>query len=258
MVSGRTRLVFLAGDPIGHTRGYAEYAEAFAAAGRDAAYLPAAVPPEGFAAFLTGLRQMRNVAGVVATIPHKPAAFAASRPDAAARRAGAANLLRPGEGGGWESTMLDGAGFLAATRAAGIALAGRRVQMLGAGGAGRAVAMAIAEEAPAALAIHDPDAGRAAALAEVVRREFPGLAVAVALAASETLVNCSPVGMGEDPRLPLPEALIPAGGAVYDIVNRPDTALLDAARRRGCRVDHGRSMMLAQVPLLIDFLFGRR
>jgi putative intracellular protease/amidase len=135
MVSGRTRLVFLAGDPIGHTRGYAEYAEAFAAAGLDAAYLPAAVPPEGFAAFLTGLRQMRNVAGVVATIPHKPAAFAASRPDAAARRAGAANLLRPGEGGGWESTMLDGAGFLAATRAAGIALAGRRVQMLGAGGA---------------------------------------------------------------------------------------------------------------------------
>ncbi len=257
MTGPATRLVFLAGDPIGHTKGYAEYAAALAEAGIDAAYLPLHVPAGEFAAFLAGARHMGNLAGIVATIPHKQDAFAAARPDEAARRAGAANLLRPAPHG-WEATNLDGIGFLAALRATGIAVAGQRVQMLGAGGAGRAVAMAIAEEAPAAIAIHDPDTARADALREAVAREFPTVPVAVGLAPSDVLVNCSPVGMGADERLPLPERLIPEGGAVYDIVNRPDTPLLRAARARGCRVGHGRSMMLAQIDLLIRFLFGPR
>lgn len=257
MIGPATRLVFLTGDPIGHTKGYVEYAAALAEAGIDAAYLPLHVPAGEFADFLAGARHMRNLAGIVATIPHKQDAFAAARPDEAARRAGAANLLRPAPDG-WEGTNLDGVGFLAALGGAGIGLRGRRVQMLGAGGAGRAVAMAIAGEGPARLAIHDPDAARGENLRDAVAREFPDLSVAAALGDSEVLVNCSPVGMGADERLPLPEALIPAGGAVYDIVNRPDTSLLRAARAKGCRADHGRSMMLSQVGLLIHFLFGPR
>lgn len=255
MIGPATRLVFLAGDPIGHTKGYEEYAAAFAGAGIDAAYLPLHVPAGHFAEFLRGARQMRNLAGIVATIPHKQDAFAASRPDATARRAGAANLLRPCADG-WEATNLDGIGFLVALREAGIAPAGRPVQVLGAGGAGRAVAMAIAEAAPAALAIADPDETRAGNLAATVAREFPSLPVTVGLGPSEVLVNCSPVGMGADTHLPLPAGLVPDRGAVYDIVNRPDTPLLLAAQARGCRIGHGRSMMLAQVGLLIRFLFA--
>ena len=257
MTGARTRLVLLVGDPIGHTKGYAEYAAALEAAGVDAAYLPAHVPAGQLPAFLAGLRLMRNLAGIVATIPHKGDAFALSRPDASARRARSANVLRPAATG-WESTQLDGPGFLAAADAAEVPIGGRRVQLLGAGGAGRAVGMAIAERRPAALAIHDPDEARAGFLVEDVRREFPGVAVALGLGPAETLVNASPVGMGSDPALPLPEELVPEGGAVYDIVNRPDTPLLELARRRGCVVDHGRSMMLAQVGLVIRFLFGAR
>lgn len=256
MIGPRTRLVFLAGDPIGHTKGYAEYEAALKESGLDAAYLPAHVPAGQFGKFLDGLRHMRNLAGVVATIPHKRDAFAASRPDAVARRAGSANLLRPAEDG-WEATMLDGTGFRAAADAAGIQLAGRRVQQLGAGGAGRAVAMAIAEAGPARLALHDPDAARAAELLRDLKREFPSLDAVLALAPSETLVNCSSIGMGSDTRLPVEEWLIPDGGFVHDIVNRADTPLLEAARRKGCTVEHGRGMMLAQVQLLIRYLFER-
>ncbi|MGG5808582.1 shikimate dehydrogenase family protein [Falsiroseomonas sp. CW058] len=244
------------GDPIGHTKGYADYAEALAAAGLDAAYLPAHVPAGRFRDFLGGLRHLRNLAGVVATIPHKHDAYAAATPDAVARRAGSANLLRP-TADGWEATMLDGTGFRAAADAGGIALAGRRVQQLGAGGAGRAVAMAIAEAGPARLSVSDPDAARAEALVADIRREFPTVGVVAALGPADTLVNCSPVGMGTDARLPVPEDLVPEGGFVYDIVNRPDTPLVEVARRRGCVADHGRSMMLAQVQLLIRFLFER-
>lgn len=157
-ISARTRLVFLAGDPIDHTQGYAEYAAALAAAGIDAAYLPVHVPAGQLRLFLAGLRSGRNVAGVVATVPHKLEALAAATPDAAARRAGSANVLRPGADGGWECTQVDGVGFLAAADATGI-------------------------------------------------------------------------------------------------VNRADTPLLHAAELRGCRRDHGRSMMLAEIPLIVNFLF---
>ena len=257
-VNGRTRLVFLAGDPIDHTKGYTEYAEALAAAGLDAAYLPVHVPAGRLGRFLEGLRHARNVAGVVATIPHKQEARAVAEPDTAARRAGSANLLRLAPGNaGWECSQVDGAGFLDAVAGAGMALSGQSVQVLGAGGAGRSVAMAIAEQAPGSLAVHDPDQARAASLVADLAREFPDLPVTARLGPAGMLVNCSAVGMGHDTALPLPEALIPRGGSVYDIVNRADTPLLVTARARGCRTDHGRSMMLAQIPLVLRYFFER-
>ncbi len=255
MIGPRTRVILLAGDPIGHTKGYAEYAAAIAARGADAAYLPAHVPAGRLAAFLAGVAHWRNLAGVVCTIPHKQEAARIGRCDEAARRAGSANLLRPDGSGGWEASMVDGAGFLAGSDEAGIPLAGRRVQLLGAGGAGRAVAMAIAERGPALLAIFDPDPARATALAAAAKCEFPGLAVEAALGPSEVLVNCSPIGMDEDTRLPCDAALIP--GFVHDIVNRADTPLLVAARRRGAVAVHGYAMMAAEVPMILDWMLGR-
>jgi shikimate dehydrogenase len=255
MTSGHTRLIFLAGDPIGHTKGYAEYAAAIAAAGHDCAYMPAYVPAGRLEAFLAGLAHLRNLAGVVCTIPHKEDAARIGCCDEAARRAGSANLLRPDATGGWEASGVDGAGFLAAARAAGIPLEGRRVQLLGAGGAGRAVAMAIAGEAPSSLSIHDPDTARATSLLRALSAEFPGLPVAAHLGQSEVLVNCSAVGMGSDTRLPCDAALIP--GHVYDIVNRADTPLLVAARAKGAVADHGYSMMAAQIPLVLTWMLDR-
>ena len=257
-VSGRTKLVFLAGDPVDHAKGFSDYAEAIAAAGHDAVYLPVHVRAGELGQFLAGVRHARNLAGVVATIPHKREARALAEPDLAARRAGSANLLRPAPGDeGWECSMVDGAGFVAATDAAGFTFNGRQVQVLGAGGAGRAVAMAIAERGPASLAVNDPDPRRSAALAADLAREFPSLLVSDALGPSEVLVNCSPIGMGGDDAMPVLENLVPRGGDVYDIVNRPDTALLLAARRRGCRTGYGRSMMLAQIPLVLQWFFLR-
>lgn len=256
-VTGRTRLIFLAGDPIDHAKGFDEYSEALAASGLQAAYLPVHVPVGRLGAFLEGLSWARNVAGVVATIPHKQEARALGKPDEAARRSGSANLLRPGADGGWECSMVDGAGFLHATDAAGIGLAGHAVQMLGAGGAGRAVAMAIAERTPASLAVHDPDLERAQVLVRDLKAEFPFVPVRAGLGTSEVLVNCSPLGMGHDERIPVDEDWIPHHGAVYDIVNRADTPLLVAAARRGCRTDWGRSMMLAQIPLVLRYFFER-
>lgn len=256
MIGPRTRIILLAGDPIGHTKGYREYADAIAARGDDCAYLPAHVPAGTLAEFLAGVVHWRNLAGICCTIPHKQDAARVARCDEAARRAGSANLLRPDGVGGWEASMVDGAGFRVAAEVAGIPLHGKRVQMLGAGGAGRAVAMAIAETEPAALAIHDPDDARAADLLAALRAEFPGLDLHRALGPSEVLVNCSFIGMGSDTRMPCDHALIP--GFVYDIVNRADTPLLVAARAKGAVVDHGYSMMAAEVPMILDWMLEPR
>lgn len=255
-LDGTTRLIGIVGDPTAHIKGFAQYAEAIEARGANAVYLALHVVPDGLAPFLDGMRHLRNLAGLVLTIPHKIAGLAVAAPDEAARLAGSANMLRPAPGG-WQASNCDGAGFLAAARAAGIGIGGRRVQILGAGGAGRAVAMGVAAESPAALAIHDADAARTAALTDAVARAWPGLRVASSLGPSDVLINCTPVGMDRDMRLPCDAALIPSKGAVYDIVNRPDTPLVLEARARGSIAEHGWSMMSAEIPLILAWMLDR-
>lgn len=254
-LDGLTRIIGIVGDPTAHIKGFSEYEEAIAARGANAVYLALHVPPDGLVAFLEGARQVRNLAGLVLTIPHKIAGLAVATPDGTARRAGAANMLRP-SADGWEAGNCDGAGFLAAVRAAGMTIAARQVQVLGAGGAGRAVAMAIAAERPGGIAVHDADRSRAEALVAALQEAHPGVPARASLGRSDMLVNCTPVGLERDTRLPCDSALIPRGGAVYDIVNRPDTPLVVAARALGCRAEHGWSMMAAEIPLILDWMLG--
>lgn len=254
--NGYTRLIVIAGYPTGHIKGFAEYEAALAARGANALYLSMQVSPANFRACLDGLRHVENLAGLVLTIPHKVSAFqAATSRDETVERAGSANLLRPTRTG-WQATNVDGPGFINAARSAGMGIAGQTVQLLGAGGAGRAVAMAIAAERPTALAVHDAEPARAEALVADLRSTFPQLASSIGLAPSTFLVNCTPAGMGHDSSLPCDVALIPANGTVFDIVNRADTPLLVAARARGCRTEHGYAMMMAEVPLILDWLLG--
>lgn len=254
-IDGSTRIIGIVGDPTAHIKGFADYADAIAARGANAVYVAMHVAPDGLTSFLHGMRHLRNLAGLVLTIPHKIAGLTVAMPDEAARRAGSANMLRPAADG-WQAGNCDGAGFLAGARAAGIMISGKQVQVLGAGGAGRAVAMAIAGERPGAIAVHDSDRGRAEALVAALRATFPGLSAVASLGRSDLLVNCTPIGMDRDTRLPCDRSLIPTGGAVYDIVNRPDTPLVVEARARGCRAEHGWSMMAAEIPLILDWMLG--
>jgi shikimate dehydrogenase len=251
---GTTQLIVIAGYPTDHIQGFAEYEAAIAARGANALYLSMQVAPGRFAGFLDGARHVENLAGLVLTIPHKVAGFAAAAAhDEAAKLAGSANMLRP-TGAGWHAGNCDGAGFVLAARAAGMTMRGQHVQLLGAGGAGRAVSMAIAAEAPAAIMVHDTDAARAAALVGDVMRHFPAVSAAVGLGDSSLLVNCTPAGMGQDETLPCDESLIPRDGMVFDIVNRVDTPLLRAAQACGCRTEYGYAMMVAEVPLILDWM----
>ena len=128
-----------------------------------------------------------------------------------------------------------------------------RVVLLGAGGAGSAIAHAVLRMGADALVLVDSDATRAAELTERLNQLYAGRRVgfttdvAAALAGATGLVHATPTGMDKLPGLPLPAALLRRDLWVSEIVYFPlQTALLQAARERGCAVAHGGGMAVGQ------------
>ena len=128
-----------------------------------------------------------------------------------------------------------------------------RVVLLGAGGAGSAIAHAVLRLGAQRLTLVDADAARSVALADELNQRYDGararggLAADAALADATGLIHATPTGMAKMPGLPLPEALLRKHLWVSEIVYFPlETALLAAARRTGCAVCDGGTMAVGQ------------
>lgn len=133
------------------------------------------------------------------------------------------------------------------------AVAGTTAVLVGAGGAGRAVAFALFDLGAARVQIHDKDAGRSNALAAELNARFgaghcealPALRPAVE--GASLVVNATPVGMPGFPGIPIPPEALQPRMAVADIVYTPlETELIKAARARGARVTTGGGMCVHQ------------
>ena len=140
-----------------------------------------------------------------------------------------------------------------------------RVVLIGAGGAGTAVAHALADLGVRRLLVVDPDEDRAAALAATLREQatevelVPVAGLADAVASSVGLVNASPMGMAAHPGSPVPAELLRDDLWLADIVYRPlDTALLGAARAAGCPVLSGAGMAVHQAADAFELITGRQ
>ena len=143
----------------------------------------------------------------------------------------------------------DRTGFARAVRTGLPRAALDRVVLLGAGGAGAAAGHALLSLGAGAVEVFDVDAGRAERLAArlVAARAHPLEALADVLAKADGLVHATPTGMAGHPGLPLPAGLLRPELWVADIVYRPlETALLRAARERGCEVLDGGRMTVFQ------------
>jgi shikimate dehydrogenase len=128
-----------------------------------------------------------------------------------------------------------------------------RVVLLGAGGAGSAIAHAVLRLGARQLTVVDADAARAIALADELNRRYGGSRVRGGLTAQQALsdatglIHATPTGMAKLPGLPLPESLLHPRLWVSEIVYFPlETALLAAARRAGCAVCDGGTMAVGQ------------
>lgn len=260
-VSGRTRLFPVIGHPAAQVRAPAVFNALFAQAGIDAVSFGLDLPPEQVAATCIGLLASPNVGGLLVTVPYKKTLHAiAQRHGRDAQLVGALNALRRHADGAIVGELFDGTGFVAGLRAAGHEARGRDVLLLGAGGAGSAIAASLAQAGVARLAIFDPRQESVRALIADLQPHFPQVRFEPQARADASgfpiVINASPLGLKPADPLPMDPAQIATGTLVCDIIMEPaDTALLRAARQRGLPTHAGRAMLDHQLPAYLDF-FG--
>lgn len=262
-IDGSTDVYLILGQPVAQVRAPEAFNALFAQLGRPAVLVPAEVAPADLAGFVGAALRARNIRGLWVTIPHKEAAAACVQHlSPLARAAGAVNAVRRRADGSLEGALFDGEGFVRALARLGTPLRGRRVLVLGAGGAAAAIgaSMALCAQPPACIAFHDPAEGKAQALVERLRRAAPAARGAVATtsdpAGFDLVVNASPLGLRPADPLPFDVVRMDAGAAFVDILmkNQP-TPALRAVRSTGRPAHPGFEMMVHQADLYLDF-FG--
>lgn len=258
-ITGATRLYAIVGDPIVQVRSPEVFTQRFAASGVNAVLVAAHVPAERFDEIIPGMLALGNLDGLLVTIPFKARMVRfADRLGAAAKCIGALNALRREDDGSWTGDMFDGAGFVRGVERKGERVRGRRVTLFGAGGAGSAIAYALAGAGVQSIDIIDADAGRAQALVEKLRNAFPQCALVAATrkpANVDMVVNASPVGMRPGDAMPGDIGPLAADTLVGDVViTDAPTALIRHAVACGCSWVDGRDMHAGQVDAIMTFL----
>jgi shikimate dehydrogenase len=258
LLNGATRLYPIIGDPIAQVKSPAGVSETLQAAGLNALVVPMHLGSQAFASTLQILEGVRNIDGFIITVPHKfAAANACATLSPRAQFLGAANTVRRNPDGSWHGDMFDGLGYVAALRKNGFEPAGKRALLIGAGGAGSAIAHALVEAGVIELAIHDPDDARRSSLIE----RLNGLNKARVIAGSrdpsgfDIVLNATPVGMQENDPTPVDVNRLSSAMFVGDVITAPAvTPLLQAAQALGCGTQTGADMFAAVRDLMVAFL----
>lgn len=262
-ISGTTRFVAMLGDPISQVKTPQAFNDWAIANGEDAVMVPMQVAPSALRATVEAMRGWQNCLGAVVTFPHKQAVAAMLDSAAeAVRVVGACNVVRRLDDGALHGDMTDGLGFVAALAANAFDPAGIDARLIGAGGAGSAIALALLDAGVGRLAVSDTDAERVAALQARLAEMRPDRTVCVTAPEDfrcGLVCNATPVGMNGDPGHPWPLDALPEGCFVADIVpDPPETPWVKAARRRGHPVQTGPQMVAGQLPVILSHLWPDR
>jgi shikimate dehydrogenase len=258
VVNGSTRLLGVVGDPIAQVRAPGVWSALFRHNGINALCVPMHVRPPALTTFVSGIRTLGNLQGLIVTIPHKPAVLAlVDEVTPRAKQVGVANSIAVLADGRTRADTFDGFGMVAGLRAAGQDLAGRRALVVGSGGVGASIAFALAEAGASSLAISDIAAERAQAL--VARLKQAGFQADVGPAdpgGFNLVINATPVGMQPTDPLPMDCTRLEPAAIVVDVVISPGlTPFLTAARERGCFVQPGSVMTDYMITAMAEF-FG--
>ena len=254
-----THRVGIFGYPLGHSMSPALQQAALDEYALDALYEAWPTPPDRLAEAVAGLR-VPGCYGANVTVPHKEAVMGMlDRLDQQAEAIGAVNTIVTEIGGKLAGYNTDIYGFLASLSSeAGFDPAGKRVVMLGAGGAAKAAAFALVEGNVASLDIANRTVARAEALiaelssngAETSAFAIDSTGLADRCANADLIVNCTSIGMRGSPSpdaSPLLDGAIQPGCLVYDIVYNPEvTPLLAQAEEAGARTLGGLPMLVYQ------------
>jgi shikimate dehydrogenase len=246
------------GDPITHSLSPAMQNAALRAQGEDACYHAFRVAQEDLGDALLGAAAM-GFSGLNLTIPLKEKALELDflQPDPLARAIGAVNTVSfgPQSMAGYNT---DGWGALLALQDAGVKIWGKKVLIVGAGGAGRAIAYTLAQEG-ADISIANRSLKRAEELAASVDAKGFCLSDLGRLAPqADIIINCTSVGMREGDARLLEGRLLQSHQAVFDIVYNRETELLQDARAAGALAMDGVMMLVYQGAKALEIWTGKK
>ena len=256
MITGKTHVVGVVGDPVGHSFSPIVHNAAFEALGMDWAYVAfpvaAARGPQVVAAMKT-----LGLLGLSVTTPHKDSvASFADEMSSDVRLLGAANTLVRWPDGRVRAETTDGLGCIGALRQDGCDVAGKRCAVLGAGAAGRAVILALARSGAASIVVINRNEERAITAAELGRAAGAPTTVGSSNAVldCDVVINSTSVGLGaavDDASALLPEVhLVTPGQVFHDLTYHPlETAMMRVATQRGATVIGGLGMLIHQAAL---------
>ena len=251
-----SKLYGLIGYPVKHSYSAIMHNAAFRELGLDARYELFEVRPEELEKEFRRLLAA-GTCGFNITIPYKEKIIEFLENLAPeARLAGAVNTVKVNESGKTKGFNTDGAGFIAhLTKVVGFAPRGRRISILGAGGAARAVSAALAENKAGSISLFDIARDKARGLADKLKADFPGCDIrlvsepnALLQSRPDLLINATPVGMHKGDPLIFDSRQFHSKLLVYDLIYNPArTLLLSEAEKKGCAaVLNGLGMLLYQ------------
>ena len=262
---------FLLGHPVGHSLSPFMHNAAFKALGLNAHYALLDVAPGDVPRTLADLRA-QGCGGANVTIPHKEAAYrflaAKGRLSDVAQLLHSVNTVAFRPDGSLFGDNTDAPGFLDALQEAFRASPkGKRILVLGCGGAGRALALTCAMQGAESILVADVNLAARRRLLLALRQTAPGLPVAgvsldrarAAARDCDLIIQATPVGMhAGDPSL-LPAESFRKGQLVFDLIYNPAvTPLLATARAAGARTANGLGMLLHQGARAFRLWTGRK
>ncbi|MCC6548342.1 shikimate dehydrogenase [Candidatus Sumerlaeota bacterium] len=271
-ISGKTRLVGLFGWPVSHSLSPVMHNAALAAAGIDAAYVPLPVPPDRIADGVRGIRAA-NFVGCNVTIPHKIAvAGLMDQLTPQAQVIGAVNTIRVEADGSLTGHNTDCEGAVRAVESDGACVKGKTVAIIGAGGAGRGVAVGCALAGARRIILLNRTLEKATALIDGLRAkdQLPGTIEWEAVELSDHGRNSkvawdevdlafqmTNVGMESSQGFPLDARLLSTQCHVLESIYAPrETPFLRECRAKGLQTSDGLSMLLEQGAASFQFWFG--
>ncbi len=254
-ITAKTKVIGLIGYPVEHSFSPLMHNNAFEALGLDYCYVTFPVEPARLEEAIKGIRAL-GIAGINVTIPHKEAVIKfLDRIDDEAKEIGAVNTVVNKEGLliGYNT---DGRGFMASLNENCYSPKGKRIFILGAGGASRAVAYYLSMEA-SELLIYDIDRQKTLNLIKSLKGKIRMAEDISEVKTADIIINATPLGLKSDDPSPMNIELLHKDQIVCDLIYK-ETRLLKEASRKGCQTLDGLGMLLWQGVFAFELWTGKK
>ena len=269
-ITGKTKIVSIFGYPIEHTFSPLMHNAAFSALGLDYCYIPFEVRPEDLKNAVESIRAL-NIRGVNITVPHKEAVIKyLDELSKEAKLIGAVNTIE-NRNGRLIGHNTDGRGFIKSLlEDAKTKVKGKSVLLIGAGGAGKGVAVSCALEGASEVVIANRTIKKAEELAKYLSRHFKKIKffaiplekhkILNAIVKIDILINATSLGLQGKGLLPISQKDLHRDLVIYDLIYNPQiTPLFKIARRAGVKkAVNGLGMLIHQGAIAFQIWTGKK